>query len=358
MIHYKQSINDLILRPIFACTLGLLFGGLFILLTGNNPLYALRVLLSSGFGCLSGTTCALLTTLQFATPLILLGLSAAVAFRVDFFSIGQAGQMVLGAAAANWAANNLFLIGGIHPISALSIAAIAGLIFALLPASLKVFLNINEIISTIILNSIAIFLLGFIPSGYGQRIPESARLISLAEGTKLNSGLFIALGITALVLIFLWRSVSGYEIRMSGQNKLFAIAGGIKSNQSIFMAMMLSGALAGIAGGIEVLGVHYRFVQNFTGSDLFDGVMVALLGFCHPIAIVISAILIGGVRLAAMTGLSIQLGIPREIGGMIIATMVIIMGSDRLYEFLKTNLKKVIYSLKTRVFHNKKRAGN
>ncbi len=357
MILHKQYFNDLILRPIIASTFGLLVGGLFILLTGNNPLYALRILISSGFGCQGGNHCAFLTTLQYATPLILLGLSAAVAFRADFFSIGQAGQMVLGAAAANWAANNFLLIERVHPIISLSFSALAGLIFALLPAGLKVFLNINEIISTIILNSIAIFLLGFIPSGYGRRIPVSTRLISLAEGTKLNSGLFIALGITALVMIYLWRSVSGYEIRMSGQNKLFANAGGIKTNQSIFKAMMLSGALAGIAGGIEVLGVHYRFVQNFTGSDLFDGVMVALIGFCHPIAIVISAVLLGGVRLAAMTGLSIQLGIPREIGGMIIATMVIIMGSDGLYLVLKNHLKRLYYPLRT-YFLSKKRAEN
>ena len=358
MNYRKQSINDLILRPIIACAFGLLIGGLFTSLTGNNPLYALRVLLSSGFGCQSGINCAFLTTLQYATPLILLGLSAAVAFRANFFSIGQAGQMVLGAATANWAANNILLIDSVHPIVTLSLAAFAGLIFALIPTGLKVFLNINEIISTIILNSIAIFLLGFIFSGYGQRIPESARLGSLVEGTKLNSGLFIAVIITIIITIFLWHSVSGYEIRMSGQNKLFAHAGGIKTQKSIFMAMMLSGALAGIAGGIEVLGVHYRFVQNFTGSDLFDGVMVALIGFCHPIAIVVSAILLGGVRLAAMTGLSIQLGIPREIGGMIIATMVIIMGSDGLYLFLKNYLKRVYLPLKTLYSHNKKRAGN
>jgi len=337
--------KDYLLRPLIAAAFGLLVGGLFVLLTGNSPLEAFQVLLSAGFGCQSAQNCALLTTFQYATPLILLGLSAAVAFRVGIFSIGQMGQMVLGAAAANWIASRFTLPAILHPAAALLAAMLLGLIYALLPALLKRHFNINEILSTILLNYIASYLVGLIPSGYGHWIPESARLPAIAAGTKLNLGFFIALAVLALVLLWLHRTASGYEVRMSGDSARFSSYGGIHPRRAVYTGMMISGAIAGLAGGIEVLGVHYRFVQNFTGSDVFDGVMVALLGFSHPIGILISAFILGGVRLAAITGLTIRMGIPRSIGGMLVSTMVIAMAAEGAY----AKLKEFILSLAAKV---------
>lgn len=328
---HHRSIKEYILRPLIAAGIGLLAGGLFVLLTGNSPLEALQVLLKSGFGCSSSDNCAVLTTLQYATPLILVGLSAAVAFRVGIFSIGQMGQMLLGAAAANWIASRFTLPFVIHPLTALLAAIIFGMAYAVLPAILKLHFNINEILSTILLNYIALYLVGFIPSGFGHWIPESARLPSLTPTTKLNLGFFIALAIVFLSLLWLYRTASGYETRMSGDNMTFAKFGGVDSIRAIYTGMLVSGSLAGLAGGIEILGVHYRFVDNFTSSDVFDGVMVALLGSAHPIGILFSSFILGGVRLAAMTGLSIQMGIPRSIGGMMVSTMVIIMSAEGVY---------------------------
>jgi simple sugar transport system permease protein len=355
VLNHHVSPKDILLRPLLAAAIGLLIGGLFVLLTGNSPVEALGVLIEAGFGCESSTNCAILTTFQYATPLILSGLSAAVAFRVGVFSIGQAGQMLLGAAAANWIASRAALPPILHPLTALLIAATFGLAYALLPAIFKIAFNINEILSTILLNYIAVYLMGFIPSGYGRWIPETARLTSIAYGTKLNTGFLIALAMVVLVLVLLWRTALGYELRMSGQNPSFAKSGGIRPIRTIFFGMMLSGALAGLAGGIEVLGVHYHFVQNFTGSDVFDGVMVALIGFSHPIGILFSSFLLGGVRLAAMTGLSIQMGIPRSIGGMLIAAMVIVMGADGLYLRVKSRLARVYHNLQKRLRATKKR---
>ena len=347
MFSRQNSSKDYVLRPLIAAAFGLLVGGLFVLLTGNSPLEAFQVLLRAGFGCQSAQNCALLTTFQYATPLILLGLSAAVAFRVGIFSIGQMGQMVLGAAAANWIASRFTLPVVLHPTVALLAAVAFGLIYALLPTLLKIHFNINEILSTILLNYIALYLVGFIPSGYGHWIPESARLPAIATGTKLNLGFFIALVVLVLVLVWLNRTPSGYEARMAGDNARFASYGGIHPNRAIYIGMMISGALAGLAGGIEVLGVHYHFVQNFTGSDVFDGVMVALLGFSHPLGILISAFILGGVRLAAMTGLSIQMGIPRSIGGMLVSTMVIAMAAEGAYTKLKRFIRSLVAKVKT-----------
>ncbi|MBG0786480.1 MAG: ABC transporter permease, partial [Anaerolineaceae bacterium] len=164
MYTHQKNIKDTILRPLIAAIIGLLAGGLFVLLTGNAPLEAFQVLLKAGYGCSSGDNCAILTTLQFATPLIFMGLSAAVAFRVGIFSIGQMGQMLLGAAAANWIASRFALPFIIHPLTALIAATLFGMTYAILPAILKLHFNINEILSTILLNYIALYLVGFIPS--------------------------------------------------------------------------------------------------------------------------------------------------------------------------------------------------
>lgn len=353
MNFHKSNLKDLILRPILACVVGLVIGGLLTLLTGNSPLTALHILFKAGFSCQGRGNCAILTTLQYATPLIFSGLSAAVAFRAGIFSIGQAGQMLLGAAGANWIAAMGGLRAPWHPFLALSLAAVFGSAYALFPAIMKIYLGINEILSTILLNSIAYYLAGLIPSGFGSWIPESARLTQLARGTKLNNGLFLALTISGLLTLFLWRTALGYEVRMSGQNRTFSRGGGIRPARMVIVAMLLSGALAGLAGGVEVLGVHYHFVQNFSGSDVFDGVMVALIGLCHPLGILFSSFLLAGVRLAAMTGLSIHLGIPRSIGGMMISVMVIVMGADQFFTSLSHTAKKGLRLLTQHITNNR-----
>ena len=332
MIQDQRSVKKIILKPILAGIFGILIGGVFILLTDVSPLLGLKTLFISGFSCQSADSCVLFTTLQYTTPLILSGLSAAVAFRAGIFSIGQSGQMLLGAGMANYIANQAGIPAHIHPALALLGACLIGGLYAVIPGILKVTLNINEIIVTIIMNSIAGYLVGMIPSGWGSWIPESSRLVKLAAGTKLNSGFFIALAALIVIYIFLWHTGAGYEIRMSGQAKKFARAGGINPFKSVVIAMLVSGALAGLAGGIEVLGVHYHFVNNFSGSDNFDGLVVALMGQCHPIGIFLSALFLGGVRLASLTGLSVGLGIPRSIGGMMIAVMMVIMGMEYFYE--------------------------
>jgi ABC-type uncharacterized transport system permease subunit len=252
--------------------------------------------------------------------------------------------MFLGAGIANWMAYHSGIPDFIHPAYALFGAAIIGALYGIIPGILKTSLGVNEIIVTIILNSIAVYLVGIVPSGWGRGLPQSSRLASLAVGTKLNTGFFIAIGALVVVYLLLWKTSWGYEVRMAGQAPRFSHAGGIHTTRSVIMAMALSGALAGIGGGIEVLGVHYRLISNFSGSDNFDGLVVALLGQSHPIGVLIASILLGGIRLGAMTGLSIRLGIPRSLGGIMIATMVIIMGSDLIYEkvfhWLKIVLKK------------------
>ena len=162
--------------------------------------------------------------------------------------------------------------------------------------------------------------------------PVPMRLRSVSPWQRLLLAVVgLALLAVVLVYVYLWRSASGYEQRMAGQSPLFAKSGGIRERRAVMRAMGISGGLAGLAGAIEVLGVHYRFVSVFSGGGGFDGVAVALLGQTHPVGVTLAAVLLAGVRLGATNGLQLKAHIPRELGGAMIAMMVLFVSAGRLY---------------------------
>jgi general nucleoside transport system permease protein len=307
--------------------LSLLAGALLILAAGQNPLTTYARLFEAGFGCHPGPgRCALVNALQFATPLILSGLSATVALRGGFFSIGQVGQMLFGAAAASWLGGNLSLPPFIHPLVALVGAMFLGCLWGLVPAMLKHFIGVNEIIATLLLNPIASILVGLVRL---PRIAATAHLAPLIPGSKLSAGIFIALAAALLIYLFLWRSTRGMEIRAHAGAPRFALYGGMPVHRPILLTMALSGALAGMAGGVEVLGVHYDFISNFSAVNDFDGLIIAFAGQLHPGGVVLFALLLGGLRLGSLVGLQMISGIPRELGGALIAFMLLFVATNR-----------------------------
>ena len=249
-----------------------------------------------------------------------------VAFRGGFFSLGQAGQMLFGAAAAAWLAGSLSLPPGIHPAVALLGAALFGGLWGLVPGLLKHFIGVNEIIATILLNPIASSLIGFV---WLPRMRLGAELSPLIPSTKLSAGFLIALTAALLVYIFLWHTSHGFEIRTSAKAARFAVFGGIPRHKPILLTTAVSGALAGLAGGVEVLGVHYHFVSSFSAVNDFDGLIVAFAGHLHPAGVVLFSILLGGLRTGSIIGLQIRTGIPRELGSALIAMMLIFVATNR-----------------------------
>ena len=325
MIQYLKRIARL-LWPVF---LSLFAGGLLILAVGQNPLSTYADLFEAGFSCHSGPgRCALVTALQFATPLILSGLSATVALRGGFFSVGQFGQMLFGAAAASWLAGNLSLPPVVHPAVALTGAALLGGLWGFIPALLKNSVGVNEIISTLLLNPIASVIVGLV---WLPRVDINARLLPLIPGTRLSAGIFIALAAALLIYVFLWLTTGGMEIRSTANAPRFALYGGMPVHKSVLLAMALSGALAGLAGGAEVLGVHYRFVSSFSAVNEFDGLIVAFSGGLHPAGVVLFSFLLGGLRTGSIVGLQMQSGIPRELGSALIAFMLLFAATHRFF---------------------------
>lgn len=327
-----RSRNSQFIQPVIAVLLGLLCGVFFILAAGASPIAAYLALFRAGFGCIQPDGfCAIFTALQYATPLVLSGLSALVAFKAGFFSIGQSGQMIFGAGMAAFAAGAIPLDGFPLPALALTAGLIGGGLYAIVPGLLKVRLDVNEVIVTLIFNVIVVAFVG--PFGF-QRIPEAAQLAPLVRGAKLNAGLFIALAAAVLVYLYLWRAGGGYEIRMAGQASRFARFGGIRERGAVLRAVVLSGALAGLAGAIEVIGVHYRFVSQFSSIDAFDGIIVALVGNLHPFGVVLSAVFLGGIRLGALNGLQLEAAVPRELGSALIALFVLLVSAPGLFRWL------------------------
>ncbi|WP_420629452.1 ABC transporter permease [Candidatus Leptofilum sp.] len=326
-----------VFQPFLAVILSLMLGLLIVLPTGENPLEAYRLWFSAGFGCAgSGGFCAIWTSLQYATPMILSGLAAMVAFRSGMISIGQFGQMVCGAGAttflvvtlpgAPWLRMSVGLLGGV----------IAGGIWSAIPGALRAYLNINEVITTLIFNTLALAATGSVSF---WRIPQEVRFTPLIPTTKLTVAFFIAIGVAVLVYLYLWRRGKGLEVRMAGQASLFAKFAGMNARWAVVRGMFISGGLAGLAGGLEVLAVHHRFVSSFSTIDQFDGIIVSLLGQLHPLGIVFSSFLLGGLRLGSLNGLQLQTAVPRQLSNIIIGLMMILMVMPTISYWLRARTK-------------------
>ncbi len=285
--------------------LAVLYAGLEV--AGFDAEAGLRALWMGAFGSLDVFTSS---TLVRAVPLILIGLGISVAFRGGALNIGAEGQFYAGAIAATWVGLHMAGQPGTIAIAALLLAAaIAGLCWVAVPVWLKLRFGVTEVISTLLLNFVAVSLVSFMVQGplqergliYPQSdaIAEAARLPVL-PGSRLHAGLVLAVA-GGLVLWFLFaRTLWGFRLRAVGMSPRAAeVSGRIDSQRMGAMALLLSGAIAGLAGGVEVSGVSYALFQNLSPGYGFTGIAVALLGGLHPIGVVIAGILFGALEAGA-----------------------------------------------------------
>lgn len=337
----RRKIIDSLLIPVLAIISGLVVASVAVLMTKTNPLTAYAELFKAAFSLKNFPRCNLFVTFQLATPLILTGLSAVVAFRSGLFSLGQEGQLMLGGIMAAWLGYVVHLPPIIHPTVAILAAMLVGGIYGWFPGVLRIKLGVNEIISTMVLNNIATLFVTYLinfplradqsTTAHSPVIDATAKLPAFAPGSKWGIGFVLAILAAVLIYIYLWRSSSGYEQRMAGQALSFALFGGIPSERAAIRGMFISGALAGLAGAIQVLGVHYRMLDGFSAGMGFDGLTAAILGQVHPVGTLIVAIFFAGVRQGAQVGLQFAVKIPRELGGGIIALMILFVAADRLF---------------------------
>jgi ABC-type uncharacterized transport system permease subunit len=303
--------------PISAVMVALALGAVMLLSLGANPLTGFSTMFQAAFGSMEGLT----GTAVKAIPLLLVGVGICIAFRANVINIGGEGQMVMGAMFATISALQL---PDLNPLLAipfiLFMGILGGAFWGAIPGALKAYFNVSEILSTIMLNIVAVQFMNFMLRGplidpgeieRGTRIPQTARLPEstdlpvLFESVRLHLGVVIALVAAIAVWVLLWRTSLGFRLRSVGLNSDASRYAGIPVKRSVITALALSGAMAGLAGAILVFGSEsHRMVTDgsstgFTGSAGFNGIVVALFAGLHPLWSIPSAMLFGGMLVGA-----------------------------------------------------------
>jgi simple sugar transport system permease protein len=300
----RGTVIGPILSSLLAVIVALLVGFLIIAISGDDPIEAYKALFTGAFG----DRRAIGETLVLSVPLMLAGLAFAIAFRAGMFNIGAEGQLILGGLAAGIVgAWDLGVPRVIHLPLALLAAGIAGGLWGALPGALKAWSGAHEVITTIMLNYIAIRVLAYTVNEAGGWLPvdpmlqatdpvqPSAKLPIILDGTRLHAG-FI-LGILAAIVLWylLFRMTFGYRVRTVGSSRGAADYAGISWKRTIILAMFTSGLLAGLGGAAEVLGLQGR-TYNISPGYGFTAIAVGLVGRNHPFGIVLAALLFGMLR--------------------------------------------------------------
>ncbi len=326
-----------------AVTFALILGAIVLMLVGGDPIRAYAFMAKAAFGNIGVFS----DTLVKATPLILVSLAAVVAFRMRLWNIGAEGQFYLGAFGASLVVLTPILPPETSPwlmIPAMMVMGmLAGALWGFIPGYLKAKYNVNEIISTLMMNYIAVawnnyFIFAVWSEGGFQmsrqfpktawlpRLTDYASQVPMFRGLTIHLGFVIALIAAGVVWWIMYRSRWGYEIRLIGDNPRAARYAGINIVRNTILVMMLSGALAGLGGMLEISGVVHRLQGAISSGYGFTGIIIAWLAKLNPILVVPISILFGGLLLA---GREIQpSGIPMLIQGII---LVCLIGSDFLF---------------------------
>lgn len=305
----KLAYNVSVVIVAVAAAMGI--GAIVFAMVGADIIKAYTVILTEPLKDMIGITEIIVR----AIPLSLIALGIAIAFRSGILNIGAEGQMLMGILASSATAIAFASLPKpiLVPLSILAGAA-GGALWGGIAGVLKARLGVNEILSTVMLNYIAAQFYTFLlrgpmmdpeelvtGSGTPQtvRMPRGAWLDRLLPGTRLHAGVYIAIGLAIVVFFLLWRTTAGFRMRAAGAEAKAARYSGVKVQRYLVIAMLLSGAFAGIAGSVEVLGVHRRAIEGISGGYGFTGIVVALFGGLHPAGIIPASMFFGLLLLGA-----------------------------------------------------------
>jgi simple sugar transport system permease protein len=326
------------LRAVVAVLLAFLLTSIPILLSGKSPLAAYWSLLHGAFGSLDNIAFAL----NKSTPYILIAVGIALCFRAGIINIGGEGQVAVGGLTASWVALNAGGTPLLVMLLALAGGVAAGAVWAGLAAVIRLARGVHEVLSTLLLNFIGVLVVSAALNGAmgepGDGFPQSPLfndrvcLPKLFAGSDLHAGLVIALAVAVVAQILLWRTRFGFGLRLLGGSRSAADYAGVSFTAGVMAVMLLSGGLAGVAGAIEVLGVHYRLIDGFSQGFGFTAVAVALLAAADPLAVVPAALFFGFLQAGALA-MQREVGVPSSlvfvIQGLSIVFALCAMGLDR-----------------------------
>lgn len=338
----NQTLNG-IRRILITILVAMSVGALFIVAIGENPIDAYTALFRGAFD----GKLRLGTTLAGFTPLLLTSIAFAVAAKAGAFNVGVEGEVFLGGITAAYIGINWTFL----PKPALYVACFVGAMvvaaaWALIPAVLRAYYNVNEVCTTILMNTVALYITSYLVSGpmsagtaNAQSLPVTVRLYQFMKPSSVNVGIFIA-AITVIAIIFMLQKSSwGYKIRTVGLNPTHADYVGIDSKKVFIGAMMLSGMLGGMTGCIEVLGVHGYFLNNFATGLGSNGMLAALIVKNNMVSTPFMAFFLAVLKAGAM-GMQQSTGVPKSLVDTITAVFIIIATMETAFQFTQKRKKK------------------
>jgi simple sugar transport system permease protein len=329
-----SSASALVLAPIGAVVFTLMVSALLVRWAGAPVGQTYALLLQGAYG----SVFALSETLTRAIPLMLTGLAATVAFKARLFNIGAEGQLYVGALAA-------VAVGGMHDGTGLALppallfflmllcAALAGALLLLGPALMKARLGVDEVVTTLLLNFIVLLLVSLMldgpmkdPTAMGW--PQSVALMGelelakLIPQTRLHTGLLLAISLAVALWALMKYTVLGFDIRALGANPRAAAFSGVPVTRTMVSVALLSGALAGLAGAIEVAGRTSYLTLDMSPGYGYSGIVIAMLAALHPLAVVVASVFVAGMLVGA-DSMSRAVGVPTFIADVIVAASLI-----------------------------------
>lgn len=331
--------------------LALLVGGIVIQISGFSPLETYRAIFSGSLGSSRG----IVLSLSQATPILLTGLSFAIAFRVKIINTGAEGQLYIGAMASAIVGAYVSGVPGVlHSTLGVIAGMLAGGLIGLFIGYLKIRFGSSEVIVGIMLNEIIILITTWLSTGplksEGSAVSQTNRILSSAQLTKvmprsqLTTAIILAIIFAVLLEWMLRKTVLGYEIQVTGFNLRAAKTAGINVPKVYLFTIFVSGAMAGLAGSALVLGVHYRFIESISTGFGFAGIPVAALAAYSPLGVVFSSFLFGALRAGAMT-LNRTTSIPIEFVSVVQALVVVFVAAPKLISsfvsFIKNPINKI-----------------
>ncbi|HEX2979705.1 MAG TPA: ABC transporter permease [Anaerolineaceae bacterium] len=320
-----------ILLPFLSILLTFLISSIFLLLSGVNPLEAYYYFLIEPLS----TQYSAIEVLVKSIPVLLTGVAAAVAFASGYWNIGGEGQLVAGAIAGAGLGMVFKDASPFLTIPSMVLGGfLAGAAWAFIPAILKVKLSVDEIVTTLLMNSIVLYVVSYLLNGpwrsplsgwpQSPEIDASTHFIKLIPRTRLHIGFLIALLVIFLVWFILNRTSLGYTMRAAGMGKNAANFAGLKVSRTILITALMSGGIAGIAGVSEVAGIHYHLIEAIASGLGYTGVIVATLSQLNPIGVIPSALFIGLIDTGSQS-VSRALGVPIHLGDVVQSTLLLVI---------------------------------
>lgn len=339
-----SSARFSILRTIVSILIAIGLSFLIIMLVSDNPVDAINKLITGPLG----SKRLFANVIELMIPLIFTGVGVSIMFSANQTNLGSEGAFHIGGLVATVVALMLPLPAGIHPLVAIVLGALAGSLFTFIPAILKIKTSASELVSSLMLNYLALFFSNYILSYYirdtsagalvSHSIPATAKLKIIVEGTNIHTGLIVAILVALFGYIFLYKSKMGYVLRITGQNEMFAKYSGMNISKVILVSQILGGFIAGLGGSIQLLGIYRRFSwTNLLGYG-WDAVIVATLSKRNPLYVPLAAFFLAYIRIGADI-MSRSTDVPPEIVAITQGIIIILIVAE---QFLSKYRHKIV----------------